>query len=183
MTTRPAVWTVRSAPLAAPTYPASMHPIEHLRWVARARGLDPSELVREAAVALGTLRGDHRDLVIACRRIVERHPEAGPLWWLGAELLMADDPGRAAWELADRVGDDRSPRVIAAALPDDATVLTIGWPAIGGAALMRRGDARSSPPTAVTRRPASCSDWSVPTSSASRCRARRWPGRPRPPTS
>jgi hypothetical protein len=32
--------------------------------------------------------------------------------------------------------------VIAAALPDAATVLTIGWPAIGGAALMRRGDVR-----------------------------------------
>jgi hypothetical protein len=119
-----------------------MHPIEHLRWVARARGLDPSELVREAAIALGSLRGDHRDLVIACRRIVERHPEAGPLWWLGAELLLADDAGTAAWELADRVGDDRSPRVIAAALPDAATVLTIGWPAVGGAALVRRGDVR-----------------------------------------
>lgn len=119
-----------------------MHPIEHLRYVARARGVDPTELTREAAVALGSLRGEHRDLVIACRRIVERHPEAGPLWWMGAEILVADDAGRAAWELADRVADDRTPRVIAAALPDEATVVTIGWPPTAGAALMRRGDVR-----------------------------------------
>jgi hypothetical protein len=119
-----------------------MHPIEHLRYVARARGIDATELVREAALALGSLRGDHRDVVIACRRIVERHPEAGPLWWLGAELLTADEPHRLAWDLAERIADDRSPRAIAAALPDDATVLTIGWPPVGGAALARRGDVR-----------------------------------------
>ena len=119
-----------------------MHPIEHLRYVARARGIDAAELVREAATALGSMRGDHRDLVIACRRIVERHPEAGPLWWLGAELLTADDPHSLAWELADRVADDRTPRAIGAALPDDATVLTIGYPSIAGAALLRRGDVR-----------------------------------------
>jgi translation initiation factor 2B subunit (eIF-2B alpha/beta/delta family) len=32
--------------------------------------------------------------------------------------------------------------VLASALPDGATVLTIGWPAVAGAALLRRGDAR-----------------------------------------
>ena len=119
-----------------------MHPIEHLRYVARARGIDATELVREAATALGSLRGDHRDIVIACRRIVERHPQAGPLWWLGAELLTADEPHRMAWELADRVAEDRTPRAVAAALPDEATVLTIGWPPVAGAALARRGDVR-----------------------------------------
>jgi hypothetical protein len=119
-----------------------MHPIEHLRYVARARGVDPGELAREAATALGSLRGEHRDLVIACRRIVERHPEAGPLWWMGAEILTSADPTVAGWDLADRIADDRTPRAIAAALPDDATVVTVGWPATGGAALMRRGDVR-----------------------------------------
>jgi hypothetical protein len=119
-----------------------MHPIEHLRYVARARGLDPVELAREAATALGSLRGEHRELVIACRRIVERHPEAGPLWWMGAEILTSPEPGRAAWELVDRLGHDRTARTVAAALPDEATVVTIGWPATAGAALMRRGDAR-----------------------------------------
>ncbi len=123
-------------------YRTSVHPIEHLRYVARARGTDASSLVREAAMALGSLRADHANLVIACRRIVERHPEVGPLWWMCARLLMADDPSSLAWELADHIDDDVSPRTIGAAFADGATVLTIGWPEVGGSALMRRGDVR-----------------------------------------
>lgn len=119
-----------------------MHPIEHLRYVARARGAGASSLVREAATALASLRADHANLVIAGRRIVERHPEAGPLWWMAAELLTSSDPTRLAWEIADRVDDDPTPRHLAAALPDEATVVTIGWPEIGGAGLMQRGDVR-----------------------------------------
>ena len=42
-----------------------MHPIEHLRYVARARGADGSSLVREAATALASLRADHANLVRA----------------------------------------------------------------------------------------------------------------------
>jgi hypothetical protein len=117
-----------------------VHPIEHLRYVARARGGDASSLVREAAMALGSLRVDPSNLVIACRRIVERHPELGPVWWLCARLLTSDDPSSLAWALADEIDDDTAERQIALALPDEAAVLTIGWPEIGGAALMRRGD-------------------------------------------
>lgn len=123
-------------------YRTWVHPIEHLRYVARARGVDASTLVREAAIALGTLRADPANLVIASRRIVERHPELGPVWWLCARLLTSDDPSEAAWQLADEIDDDAAQRQIASALPDDATVVTIGWPEIGGAALMRRGDLR-----------------------------------------
>lgn len=119
-----------------------MHPIEHLRYVARARGADASSLVREAATALASLRADHANLVIAGRRIVERHPEAGPLWWMCAHLLTSDDPTSRAWEIAGEIADDPTPRRVAAALPDEATVLTIGWPELGGAGLMLRGDVR-----------------------------------------
>ena len=93
-------------------------------------------------MALGSLRVDPANLVIACRRIVERHPELGPVWWLCAHLLTSNDPSGLAWELADEIDDDTAERQIAAALPDEAIVLTIGWPEIGGAALMRRGDVR-----------------------------------------
>jgi hypothetical protein len=127
-------------PLVA--YRTGVHPIEHLRAVARARGGDASSLVREAAIALGTLRADPANLVIASRRIVERHPELGPVWWLCARLLTSDNPSELAWELADEIDDDTAERQIALALPDEATVLTIGWPEIGGAALLRRGDIR-----------------------------------------
>ena len=98
--------------------------------------------MREAAIALGSLRADPAGLVIACRRIVERHPEAGPLWWMCARLLTSDDPDALAWELADQIDCDPAPRVLAAALGDEATVLTIGWPEVGGVGLMRRGDVR-----------------------------------------
>lgn len=121
-------------------YRTSVHPIEHLRYVARARGVDSSSLVREAASALASLRADRANLVIACRRIVERHPEVGPLWSMCARLLTADDPTELAWTIADEIDDDPTPRAVAAALDSDVTVLTIGWPEAAGEAIMRRGD-------------------------------------------
>ena len=41
-----------------------MHPIEHLRYVARAQGADPTSLVEETAHALGSLRFDPSGLVV-----------------------------------------------------------------------------------------------------------------------
>ena len=87
-------------------------------------------------MALGSLRVDPANLVIACRRIVGRQPDVGPMWWLCAHLLTSNDPSQRAWELVDEIDGDAAERQIAAALPDEATVLTIGWPEIGGAALM-----------------------------------------------
>lgn len=92
-------------------------------------------------MALASLRVDPANLVIACRRIVERHPELGPAWWLCARLLTSDDPSELAWVLAAEIEADPTERRIAAALPDQPVVVTIGWPEVGGAALMRRGDA------------------------------------------
>jgi hypothetical protein len=119
-----------------------VHPIEHLRYVARARGADPASIVQEAATALASLRADHPNLVIACRRIVERHREVGPLWSMCARLLTADDPTELAWEIAAEIDDDPATRAIAAAFDDDATVMTIGWPEVAGEAIMRRGNVR-----------------------------------------
>lgn len=118
-----------------------MHPIEHLRYLARARGADATSLVRESAVALASLRVDHANLVIAGRRIVERHPAAGPLWWMAARMLTSNDPSSLAWEIADEVDHDPTPRALATALPDEPTVVTIGWPEVAGDGLLLRGDA------------------------------------------
>lgn len=121
-------------------YRTVVHPIEHLRYVARARGADASSLVREAATALASLRADHANLVIASRRIVERHPEVGPLWSMCARLLTSDEPASLAWRIADEMADDAPARSIAAAFDDEATVLTVGWPETAGEAIMRRAD-------------------------------------------
>jgi hypothetical protein len=117
-----------------------MHPIERLRYVARASGGDQRMLVRETAGALRGLGFDPAGLVVACRRIVERHPNSGPLWWLCASVLAAPEPYRRAADLADEIEADPSPDVLTDALPDDATVCVVGWPDLIGEALLRRGD-------------------------------------------
>ncbi|NND74157.1 MAG: hypothetical protein HKN44_04040 [Ilumatobacter sp.] len=119
-----------------------MHPIEHLRYVARAQGADPASLVEETAHALGALRFDPAGLVVACRRIVQRHPFTGALWWLCATVATSAEPFDAVWEAADRIRSDRTGAELAAALADDATVVTIGAPGVIGDGLVRRGDVR-----------------------------------------
>ena len=117
-----------------------MHPIERLRYVARASGGDQRMLVRETAGALRGLGFDPAGLVVACRRIVERHPTSGPMWWLCASVLAAADPYRCAAALADELDADPTPDVLVEALPDNATVCVVGWPDLIGEALLRRGD-------------------------------------------
>ena len=119
-----------------------MHPIEHLRYVARASGADPGLLVRETADALaGVVRVEPAGLVPACRRLIERHLTVGPVWWLAARVLTAPDPVVAARVAGAEIDRDPTAAALAGALPDDVTVTVIGWPEIGGAALRRRGDA------------------------------------------
>jgi len=117
-----------------------MHPIERLRYVARASGADQRVLVRETASALRGLRLEPSGLVTACRRIVERHPSSGPLWWLSARVLTAPEPFLEALVAADEVEGDLTPDRLIDGLPDEATVTVIGWPDLAGEALMRRGD-------------------------------------------
>jgi hypothetical protein len=119
-----------------------VHPIERLRYVARASGGDQRMLVRETAGAIRGLQVEPAGLVVACRRIVERHPTSGPLWWFCSSLLTAADPFRAASELANEVESDSTPDHLFDALPDDATVCVVGWPDLIGDAVMRRGDIR-----------------------------------------
>jgi hypothetical protein len=119
-----------------------VHPIERLRYVARARGADAESLVRETAGALRGLGIDPSGLVVACRRIVERHPTCGPLWWLGARLLTSADPMAAARAAVAEIEADRTADALAGSLPEGATVATVGWPALTGQALVQRGDLR-----------------------------------------
>ncbi len=119
-----------------------MHPIERLRYVARASGAPHAVLVQETAAALASFADDPQALVTACRRVVSRQPASGPLLWLAARVLTAGDPRGEAWEAAGRVQGDATAGCLAALLPDDATVTVVGWPDEIGAALPRRGDLR-----------------------------------------
>jgi hypothetical protein len=117
-----------------------VHPIERLRYVARASGADQALLVEETAQALGAFTGDPTGLVTACRRIVDRHPTSAPLWWLCARVLTGPDPDREAWHAVEEISDDPTSAELAHALPDGSTVCVVGWPEQVGEALPRRGD-------------------------------------------
>jgi hypothetical protein len=119
-----------------------MHPIEHLRYIARADGADPRLLVAETAAALRSLRADSAGLVVACQRIVQRHPLCGPLWWLCSRIVTAVDPMDEARRAAAEIDADPTAGHLAAALADDSTVCVLGWPDIVGEAVDRRGDVR-----------------------------------------
>jgi hypothetical protein len=97
-------------------------------------------LVRETATAIAALDLDPAGLVVACRRLVERHPTAGALWWLCANLVTSTDPFREAWSMAELIEDDATPSLLVDSIPEDATVCVVGWPDLAGEALIRRGD-------------------------------------------
>jgi hypothetical protein len=117
-----------------------VHPIERLRYVARAHGASQAVMVGETAAALRSFGRDPQGLVTACRRIVDRQPSSGPLWWLAARTLTAGDPIAEAQLAADEIEDDRTPRALSDALPEDATILLLGWPELSPGGLPRRGD-------------------------------------------
>jgi hypothetical protein len=117
--------------------------MERLRMVARATGEDPGLLAREAAAALSGCADDPRALVMACRRLIDRQPTSGPLWWLAARVVASADPGTEAWMSAELLREDATPAAVAAALPDDAVVTVLGWPEQVSQALRIRGDVRA----------------------------------------
>lgn len=119
-----------------------MHPVERLRSLARAGPLEHAVLVREGAIALGTLGGDPAGLVLSCRRLLQHHPASAPLRWLCARMLCSDDPRSEAWRCLQEIDDDPTAGRLAAALPEAASVVVLGWPEVVTEALARRADLR-----------------------------------------
>lgn len=114
--------------------------MERLRSVARATGAGPGVLVQEAAGALTALGDDPAGLVTACRRLVERHPAVGPMWWLASRVLCAPGPAAEAWRASAEMEADPTPATLCAAVPDDASVVLVGWAEQAVEGLRRRGD-------------------------------------------
>ncbi len=97
-------------------------------------------LAQEAAGALAHLGDDPGGLVMACKRLVERHPAAGPLWTMCARVLVAVDARQEAWRCLGELDDDLTPSYVVQLLPDDAVVTVVGWPEVAARALPPRGD-------------------------------------------
>jgi hypothetical protein len=117
-----------------------MHPIEHLRYVARATGADPVALVTETAQALYGLRHEPAGLVLTARRIVERHPTCAPLWWLCAQTLSALEPFERLAELQREIDRDQTTDFLIDELVSVSTVACVGWSPTALEALVQRGD-------------------------------------------
>ena len=100
-----------------------VHPIERLRHVARAGDVDPVLLAQEAAEALGSLTYEAQALVPACRRLIEAHPSCGPLWWVAARVITADEPFDAAYLAIEALADDPTAEELAASFPAGASVV------------------------------------------------------------
>jgi hypothetical protein len=117
-----------------------VHPIERLRFVARASGAPQRLLVDETAAALRAFRHDPQGLVTACRRVVSRQPTSGVLLWFAARVLTAPDAMDELVAAAEAVDDDPTAVELGHALPEDATACILGWPDQVTDALVRRGD-------------------------------------------
>ncbi len=91
-------------------------------------------------MALGAFRDDPAGMVAACRRIIDRQLTCAPLWWLCARMLCAPDAMREGADATSEMDSDVTGQLLAAALPESASVVVVGWPAQAVAALRRRGD-------------------------------------------
>lgn len=108
-----------------------MHPIERLRAVARAREVDQALLAREAAGVLGSFAGDLPGLVTSCRRLLDRHPTAGALWWACSRLLAAGDVRTEARAIGHDLRDEPATIALSLDLPGEAVVAVLPDPAGG----------------------------------------------------
>jgi hypothetical protein len=89
-----------------------MHPIERLRYVARAGVVPVEPLVRESAAALSSFADDPKGLLISCRRLLDRRGDCGPLVWLAARMLTAMDPRAEATMVVAELDADTTGRAL-----------------------------------------------------------------------
>jgi len=105
----------------------AVHPIERLRYVARGGWAGPSLLGAEAAWALADLASTEPAAVVpACRRLLDRQPSCGPLWWVAARVLDAADPVSEATCCAEALEDDATAQLVVDELPEGARVVHRG---------------------------------------------------------
>ncbi len=110
-------------------YAQRVHPIERLRYVARAGAVPVVPLVRESAAALSSFADDPKGLLTSCRRLLDRRCDCGPLVWLAARMLAAMDPRSEATRVVSDLAADSTPRVLQQgldSLASGSSVLMVG---------------------------------------------------------
>ena len=126
-----------------------MHPIERLRYVARAGVVPVVPLVRESAAALVSFADDPKGLLTSCRRLLDRRRDCGPLVWLAARMLAAMDPRAEAIRVMEALDADTTVRALEDGLHTlraGSSVLAAGELGAFATALHDRPDLRSLAP-------------------------------------
>jgi hypothetical protein len=108
--------------------------------VARSDAGEPGAIAQQAAASLAALVEEPAALLMASRRLLDRHPTCGPLWWLVARVLASPDPASEVMQAADDLDDDPTPSALARRLAPDPVVAVLGWPEQVADALHRRLD-------------------------------------------
>ena len=126
-------------------YARGVHPIERLRYVARAGVVPVAPLVRESASALSSFADDPKGLLTSCRRLLARRGDCAPLVWLAARMLTAMDPRSEARRVLSELDADTTGRVLQRGLDSLAagsSVLAVGELGAFAAELQYRPDLR-----------------------------------------
>ncbi len=126
-----------------------MHPIERLRYVARAGAVPVVPLVRESAAALVSFADDPKGLLTSCRRLLERRGDCAPLVWLAARMLTAMDPRSEAATAIRELEADTTQSVLEEGLgylAPGSSVLTAGETGFFADALYGRPGLRALEP-------------------------------------
>jgi hypothetical protein len=112
--------------------------------VARSNDLPASELASEAAGALAGLDDDRLGVIPACRRLLERHSDVGPLWWVCARMLSADDPAAEARQIQADLAAEQVGLSLALDVPErgdgEVGVAFVGWSPLADELRGRRPD-------------------------------------------
>ena len=124
---------------------ARVHPIERLRYVARAGVVPVGPLVRESAAALSSFADDPKGLLTSCRRLLDRRRDCAPLVWLAARMLSAMDPRSEAARVVSELDVDPTGRMLESGLDSLAagsSVLAVGELGAFATAVQDRPDLR-----------------------------------------
>ena len=84
-------------------YCVDVHPLEYLRSVARHQRAGVWSVAIEFVDLVGGWGMEGAELSVAARRLLHRRPDAAPLWWAAAHLVLASDPVHLAQELRDNL--------------------------------------------------------------------------------